>query len=179
MLIAFCGVLLIKLSNTNGGKVIVFFIISISVILVISFAIFAYSFLIDVLQDAPRMFIWNEYFSNLTSIDTVLWGVPFSRSVYFAGYGYNLHNTFMNIHARFGFMPLLVVVVILFQITIDSFHKKKWWRLLFILCYILRSLTDNTSFSGPFDIMFFSIFFDILRENGGDSSFCNDEVSAT
>ena len=165
MLIAFCGICFIKLMNTKGGFIITFFLGIIAMVGVAIVGLFAYSFWIEVIQDAPRMYIWNQYLSNIDSMWNFIWGVPFYLSSAFEAYAYNLHNTFMNIHARFGLIPLIVILIIILYAISDCIKKKNWWRFLFIICYVFRSMTDNTSFSGPLDIMLFSIYFDIVSEN--------------
>lgn len=50
------------------------------------------------------------------------------------------------------------------EMLIGNIKYKHWMPTLFIILFILRSFTDNTSFSGPFDIMFFTIYFDYKRE---------------
>ena len=64
----------------------------------------------EVLYDSPRIYIWNLYTTQLNSLKNILLGVPFSTHQAFASYYNNLHNTFMNIHARFGLIPLITIV---------------------------------------------------------------------
>ena len=91
-------------------------------------------------------------------------GVPFSTHQAFASYYNNLHNTFMNIHARFGLIPLITIVYIIYQCIKNGIKEKQWYIVLFTVLYVLRSLTDNTSFSGPLDILIFTIYFDTILE---------------
>ena len=70
----------------------------------------------------------------------------------------------MNIHARFGLIPLITIVYIIYQCIKNGIKEKQWYIVLFTVLYVLRSLTDNTSFSGPLDILIFTIYFDTILE---------------
>lgn len=107
--ILFIGILIINLVKRNGEKIFVLFWLVLILVVAGTLIFFGISFLKEVLNDTPRLYIWNMYFSELTNWKNFVLGVPFSSKMVFGDYINNLHNTFMNIHAKYGLVSLITI----------------------------------------------------------------------
>lgn len=165
LLILYIGLIFIYLLKMNNGNLFLFPVALAGVIGTLAIVFLGSSIIQEVFYDSPRMYIWNLYIAQLNNIKNVFLGVSFSTNQTYASYYNNLHNTFMNIHARFGLIPLITIIFMIFQCMKNSIKERKWYIVLFMSLYILRSLTDNTSFSGPLDILIFTIYFDMILDN--------------
>lgn len=164
LLILYIGLFFIYLFDMRSGNVFMLLVILTGIIGALAIAFFGISIIREVFYDSPRVYIWNLYTTQLNNLKNIFLGVPFSSHQAFAGYYNNLHNTFMNIHARFGLIPLITIIYMIFQCIRNGIKERQWFIVLFTVLYVLRSLTDNTSFSGPLDILFFTIYFDTILE---------------
>ena len=164
LLILCVGLIFIYFLKMRNGNAFLFLVVLTGVIGALTIVFWGTSIIREVLYDSPRIYIWNLYTTQLNSLKNILLGVPFSTHQAFASYYNNLHNTFMNIHARFGLIPLITIVYIIYQCIKNGIKEKQWYIVLFTVLYVLRSLTDNTSFSGPLDILIFTIYFDTILE---------------
>ena len=164
LLILCVGLIFIYFLKMRNGNAFLFLVVLTGVIGALTIVFWGTSIIREVLYDSPRIYIWNLYTTQLNSLKNILLGVPFSTHQAFASYYNNLHNIFMNIHARFGLIPLITIVYIIYQCIKNGIKEKQWYIVLFTVLYVLRSLTDNTSFSGPLDILIFTIYFDTILE---------------
>lgn len=167
LLLLFIGLFIIRIMKMRNGKSFIFLVILTGIIGTFAVAFFGASVIQDIFYDSPRAYIWNLYMSKLTNTKALVFGAPFSAHQAFAYYINNLHNTFMNVHARFGLFPLVTIIYILYKCIRIGFKENRWHIVLFAVLYILRSLTDNTSFSGPLDVLIYTVYFDLIFEQNG------------
>lgn len=163
--ILFVGIVFIRLSkNSKGRKICAGIIAGGCVIAVLAFVFFAPK-IIAVLYDPPRVFMWKLYLSKITTLKDVLLGGDFAGEgvEYIIAYHGNLHNTFLNIHARYGMAALLAVIWMFLVGVKHTVRKKDWCGVLCLLLYFMRSLTDNTSFIGAMDFLVMTLYFDAVR----------------
>ena len=105
----------------------------------------------------PRYLIINDYFSGISLVDFVF-GRGLS-SLDFLPFGDSLHNSFLLIHARSGFIP----IVLLFTSTIAASrrmlkakHSPSYFPILLLFLLLGRSFFDTYLFSvQPYTIVFF------------------------
>jgi len=112
------------------------------------------------LVDTNRNRIIGEYYHILgSSFASILFGVPLFTSSIFSFYDYNLHNSFLRLHAYYGLFGFLIIFALLILSFINGLKKKRIFYLLFLLVLLLRMSTDIASFNGPFDpLLYYFIF---------------------
>ena len=66
------------------------------------------------LEDTARALLRNEYI-NLASnnFKNLIFGVNIKHNAIFSSFGYNLHNSYLRLHANFGIVGLLIVAIFL------------------------------------------------------------------
>lgn len=158
LLVIFYNIFTAKLYN----KVFSTVIISISIILILSIIyLFQFNIIDNYLwgftekgiTDKSRGTIIEEYIYLLgQNFHNIFYGVPIEGNLTFYRYGYNLHNSFLRLHALFG---LPGFVIILFAIIRSGYHLLKKNKFLFVvfISILLRISTDQAAFFGLMDII--------------------------
>lgn len=165
------GVILLISNRTKGLKIILVYI-ALMIFLIVTFDYFystIYQFAFERSSvmgfvDQSRESILNTYLSEVIhSIGNLFFGVTLNNNFVFSIFGYNLHNSYLRLHAYHGMGGVLLI---LFQIvwTFISFLKKRdiiHIGLLFTV--LLRISTDVAAFHGPFDpILVYLVYFGIV-----------------
>lgn len=115
------------------------------------------------LVDPNRSKIIQVYFSGVkSSFSNFIFGVPVFNNKIFENYDYNLHNSFLRLHAYYGCIGFFTVIIFLIWSFFYSIKKKKFFYLLFLSIIVLRMSTDITNFNGPFDPILYYIMFNLI-----------------
>ncbi|MDF2801230.1 MAG: hypothetical protein K0S61_1133 [Anaerocolumna sp.] len=120
------------------------------------------------LLDPYRAMIITEYVSKcLSSIGAFAFGVPLDNNYIFSLFDYNLHNSFIRLHAYYGFFGFIMILILIVR-CISEYIKKRNMLYLFLLgVLLLRMSTDIAGFHGPYDplIYFFLLNDYIFKKN--------------
>lgn len=109
-------------------------------------------------MESSRYKIWDSYFNNLT-ITSTLFGLETIDIPVLRDYGGNPHNSFLNFHRRFGFIPILLFFIISCA-SMFKYLKSKDYYLFFIMLIIYsRIFFDSDCFIGPYDYILYTIVF--------------------
>lgn len=109
-----------------------------------------------------RSRIWGEYFSvMLESIKNILFGVNFSKLALMIRYKNNLHNSFLNMHAYYGLLPVMYIIIRGLRNIQLSLHTKHWLYAAMVTVFFLRAFTDKIFGGGSVatPILFFVIWY--------------------
>ena len=149
------------LAPKHGHRV---FTIIVCGVLISAFIGYHLSVLYDVVENSkfkeglqsPRIVMLNEYFSSL-NFKTLIMGVDITKLPTIASYNINPHNSYLNFHAMFGILALVVITFILlsmFNLLFIDFGV-----FIFLAVYIGRGFLDTIILPGVFDFIFFAILF--------------------
>lgn len=122
------------------------------------------SFLAQLLSEEGRITLFKTYLNmTFSSWKSFVFGTPIFHDALFLKFGKNTHNTFLQIHAQFGIIPLTFVLFYIGKVIIYEKNKKSFLIVIVIICMIIRSMTDITSFSDIFDITWYYLFFNLYN----------------
>lgn len=120
-------------------------------------------------SDSHRGSIIIEYFYNIkVSISSLIFGVPIKQNSLFAVYGYNLHNSYLRLHAYHGLFGFILVFFYILKTIYRFMLKKEFLYLSLFLVLLIRASTDILAFHGPFDTI---IYYFVFLEIGKNSDF--------
>ncbi|MGM0843666.1 MAG: O-antigen ligase family protein [Bacillota bacterium] len=151
------GVLFLKYKNKINKLVLGLVIIMTSLI---SYTI--YNFLMEMsskilfdqgntfIKGSERSNIIDAYFQQL-NIDKVLFGLDYNHQHFFAGYT-NLHNSYLDIHAKFGLGGILILIV-LFTVLIRFLITKQYLYFILTFSLLLRGATDSVMLGEMYDFV--------------------------
>lgn len=149
-----------------------FKIIYLSVIILIGYSVISLFFYDELIEpalarlfrlgitDSHRGSIIVEYLNQFkTSFYALFFGVNINQNLMFSVYGYNLHNSYLRLHAYHGLLGFMMIFFFSFR-SISKFFIHKYF-LFFILSMILliRGATDIVAFHGPFDPLIYYFIF--------------------
>lgn len=112
------------------------------------------------IENEPRYFIINEYIASLKANKRYFWfGVPLGVTEWIKYYNNNPHSMFIMLHAHFGFVFFVFVIILMLYSLIIFLKKDKIYGFLFI-ALILRGATDSAGFPGVLDpfILYFIFY---------------------
>jgi hypothetical protein len=112
------------------------------------------------IRDAPRLLIILSYFDGI-SVPELLFGRNYYHDSFMAGWGYNLHNSYLSAWAHLGLSYLLLLLLGL--ATTARKLRAEPALCLAVLAFGLRALTDTHLFSGQYDYIVFAVLFLLLR----------------
>lgn len=115
-----------------------------------------------------RTSIWAEYISgSFSSGKNFLLGVDCSTGTFLSKYR-QPHNSYLELHAKFGFTGFLITVILLAGTFIRLCREKKGlYLIIFVTCGI-RGMFDWVAFPGCIDVMFwFFCFQEMFRLGKG------------
>ncbi len=141
-----------KILNNHNKNIIIFLFIAISICVSLVLFLNFKEEIVDLLNDTPRLILWDKYLTSLKSVDYLIRGVPFNSDEIFKSYMNNMHNAFFNIHARYGIFVLISFFFLVGFSIVVFLYKKDFWHLSLFLVILLRSLSDDTCFFGSLDI---------------------------
>ena len=73
-------------------------------------------------------------------------------------YSGNTHNSFLMLHAKFGIVAFLMVIILLFAVLHKSIREKNYIMIVTVMVAIARIFFDWISFPGLYDILFWYMF---------------------
>lgn len=108
-----------------------------------------------------RTEIWREYILGvLSNAGNFIFGADTSNVMYhwLSFYSGNTHNSFLMLHAKFGIVALLMVIILLFVVLHKSIQEKNYIMMVTVIVAIARMFFDWISFPGLYDILFWYMF---------------------
>lgn len=160
----------------NPIKVIFILIIGVSV-----FAISYYllnSYFIEMMMnfqerglESIRSLIWFDYFEKTRySLKYIFFGTPISNIYLMDRYNSNLHNSLLMLHAKYGVIILVVIIVLIIN-SFKYFIKTKNILYFVLLCgVVFRMQFDYTNFNAQLDvILFYLMFFPYVKDNANNN----------
>lgn len=111
-----------------------------------------------------RLSIWAEYLSGTaTSIPNLLLGADCSTGELLSYYR-QTHNSYLELHAKFGLVGFVTVMAMLFVVFIRLCRDREGFLLLVLATCGFRALLDWTAFPGSLDMFFwFLCFYKVFR----------------
>lgn len=107
---------------------------------------------------SERELIWKSYFDHINFIDTFL-GPDTTNYPIINLYNGNPHNTFLNMHRRFGLVTCIYFLYLLLA-TIMKYIKKYPLIITCLICVLcFRAFYDSVFFIGRLDFLFYTIIF--------------------
>lgn len=87
-----------------------------------------------------------------------LFGVPLTTNDYFKRFLFNLHNSYLKLHAGFGIAGF-IIMLFLGLLSLRKIIKNKEWGLgIILLSACIRAFIDIAAFPGPLDIIILYYF---------------------
>ncbi|MBE6084924.1 MAG: hypothetical protein E7203_05560 [Selenomonas ruminantium] len=105
--------------------------------------------------ESVRTKIWEEYLIKVQESYTyVLFGAPQRYTFYLDMYANNLHNSFLQLHAKYG-LAMVMIIFMMLEITImEIYFRKEVYLLIPLIGIIFRMNFDYTNFNGVLDVVF-------------------------
>ncbi|ENN6801568.1 hypothetical protein ACAD20_000438 [Enterobacter ludwigii] len=110
-----------------------------------------------------RSVIYNEYFSNFSLTDFVL-GRSFNGMEIINILNNNPHNSFILIHSLFGFLPVLLLLILFLFVTLKTLVRYGAICALLFALIPIKAMTDSVIFFNLLDV--FYMFPIMLLMNG-------------
>lgn len=103
-----------------------------------------------------RIEIWRSYYGKVMSDPlNILFGASVSGNEWLDKYHSNLHNSFMNLHSKYGLIILILILILTCNAIFYLIKKRKMILLVPFLAVIFRAQTDYTDFNGISDIVWY------------------------
>ena len=119
-------------------------------------------------METIRTEFWNKYINNTRdSLSDILFGSKLTRINMLSLYDYNLHNSFLMLHANYGIIPFYFVVYVILRCIFYSITNNKFYVLLFSIILLSKGNIDYVIFHSYCDILFYLILFEIKFNRGG------------
>jgi hypothetical protein len=156
-----------------------FKIIYLSVIILIGYSVISLFFYDELIEPAlARLFrlgitdshrgnIVGEYLNQCkTSFYTLFLGVNINYNLLFSIYGYNLHNSYLRLHAYHGLLGFIMISFFSLKAVLNFLIRKYYLFFLLFLIVLIRGVTDIVAFHGPFDPLIYYFIFKSLNIQG-------------
>lgn len=117
--------------------------------------------------ESTRLNMWSDYLvKTFTSVKYFLFGTPISGTDILEKFNQNLHNSFFMLHAKYGLVPLMTVVILIINAFIYFIKSKNMLYFITLLTLLFRMQFDYTNFNAQLDIvLFYFIFFPYKRKD--------------
>jgi|GEM_PF-5001349 len=110
------------------------------------------------LYNGPRLYIIYNYILQLAELNSIIFGLNVNEFSAFGLYGFNLHNSYLDVHSYFGITFFFLYLAII-SYSFFVFWKEGYrYFSLVLLILLLRATTDTQIFVGRFDYIFFTTF---------------------
>lgn len=120
----------------------------------------SYGFEGKALKSGTRITMIEKYLHHMFSnVKYFFNGVDLNLEDVFVKYGFNLHNSFLALHSKFGIGGLILCGYLGFRALYIMIRKKEWAHSLIYLAVLLRVFIDTAAFPGHLDIIIFYYFF--------------------
>lgn len=157
--------------RTEVGKLVFYAGVSaISIVVVINFSQII-GFLVSGtklnvgLLDIHRVNILDSYIESLDPVSLVI-GRDYSGTIIEELYNGNPHIAFIRLHAFFGLLPLIMVMISPLLVFSGGLSIKKLFLSSLLFCFLLRASTEPVLFPTLLDFFYFSCFFIFYQLNG-------------
>lgn len=105
-------------------------------------------------MNSKRLLIWEEYYNNAqSSFIYLFFGAPQRGSFWMDSYADNLHNSFLQLHAKYGIFMLGFIVLVLLKRCVMFFYKKQIYLLIPLIGMLVRMNFDYTNFNAMLDVI--------------------------
>lgn len=116
-------------------------------------------------KSSARSNIIKHYFQEaIKKPQRFLFGVAVTSVEYFGKFKYNLHNSYLKLHAKFGLLGAILSAYLVIRTIIQLLKHRNFGLLILLLGVLFRILTDSAAFPGHLDIILFAFAFG-LSEN--------------
>lgn len=145
---------------------------SISIFFFIAYKYFE-PYIVDVIRnfearglESVRTRLWTDYVEKVSkSFRYIVLGAPIEGTYLLNNYSSNLHNSMLMLHAKYGLIVLISVIIMVIK-SIKFFLKRKNYLFFTLLIITLfRMQFDYTNFSAQLDVIFFYLVFFRHYEN--------------
>lgn len=111
--------------------------------------------------ESGRTVIWGLYLKNMfSSVPNFIFGVPLDNEKIFFVVNGNLHNSFLNLHSRYGFLITMLFTGIILVKLVFFIKKTNLLYALLMTAIIFRISFDLSSFNGILDVIIFYFMFE-------------------
>lgn len=86
-------------------------------------------------------------------------GVNKKKNAYFSLFGYNLHNSYLDLHSNYGLLGVLIIFVGLIVVFRNLYRSKDYFKILLLTSLLLRIYTDTIAFRGIFEVLIYYFIF--------------------
>ena len=106
--------------------------------------------------ESIRKLIWVDYLNKtFNSAGSFLFGTPISGTYLLDMYSHNLHNSFLMLHAKYGIVMFISVVLLVIKAFIYYIKINNILYLSLLSVLLFRMQFDYTNFNAQLDIIFF------------------------
>ena len=103
---------------------------------------------------STRLIIWRDYIKQaILNFGNFFFGAKIEGTSVLNQYHYNLHNSFLMLHAKYGILGFSMVVVLLIKTIGKLLHERNMYLLSPLLFVLFRMNFDYTNFNGILDIV--------------------------
>ncbi len=116
-------------------------------------------------METPRFFMYKEYLIAVKQkFLNFMLGAPLEETKTFVIYSGNFHNSFIQMHAYFGFLPFIVIVFFIFHSILFSIRTQNYVFVILIFILIVRAFTDRLFFSGYAEpLLYYYCFYPLVK----------------
>ena len=120
----------------------------------------AYGFAEKGLSSRARVRLIKRYFEYaFTDVNAFLNGVKLEQDSLFESFSYNLHNSYLLLHSKFGIYGVILCGYLCFRALINMIRTKRWGDMLIYIAILARIFMDNAAFPRHLDIVIFYFVF--------------------
>lgn len=115
-----------------------------------------------------RTEIWSEYLNGaFNSFYNLVLGVNIKDSGFrlLNFYGGNVHNSFLALHAKFGLLPFVDIIILIVKTIKKIITEKKYAFLVVLSTVCVRMYFDWIAFPGLYDVFFWYFFLYLTNNN--------------
>ncbi|MDD4672228.1 MAG: hypothetical protein PHI03_04780 [Bacteroidales bacterium] len=122
------------------------------------------------IEDSARSGVNTEYIAKMKeSFLYILTGAPLKEVQSIVALDLNPHNSIIRLHIYYGLLGVLCLSFLLIKTSCFFIREKNYIYLSLLICLLLRSLVDSTSFHGPLDPLLFYLLFLFLDKKSNEN----------
>ncbi len=127
----------------------------------------SYGFEGKALRSKTRVLMIKKYIKyTFSNIKYFFNGVDLDIEPLYIEYGFNLHNSYLGLHAKFGIGGLILCAYLGFRAFYIMIKKKEWGQIFIYLAILARVFLDTAAFPGHLDIIIFYYFMKFYNIDG-------------
>lgn len=115
-------------------------------------------------SNEPRYIMIMQYLENLNNFSNIFFGVNAKNCSLIYYFNNNPHNSYINIHMKYGLIALLIVIIAIVREMFYSFKEKKISWLFFVMAVSIRVFTDMLMGGAILDVF---VYYLILKHLDG------------